>query len=58
MYLMVEALIAESVLPIAATGSFGRYHGFRFMKMVRRKTAWLLENADRLATSLTATAAG
>ncbi|MCP4245877.1 MAG: phosphotransferase [bacterium] len=57
-YLMIEALIAESVLPIAATGSFGRHHGFRFMKMVRRKTAWLLDNADRLSTSLPVVAPG
>jgi homoserine kinase type II len=54
-HLMVEALIAESVLPIAATGSFGRYQGFRFMKMVRRKVAWMQENADRLATTLVET---
>ena len=54
-YLMVEALIAESVLPIAATGSFGRYQGFRFMKMVRRKVAWMLKNAERLDTSLVGT---
>ena len=51
-YLMNEALIAESVLPIAATGSFGRHQGFRFMKMVRRKVAWMTENAERLASLL------
>lgn len=51
-HLMVEALIAESVLPIAATGSFGHLQGFGFMKMVHRKVAWLWENAERLATAL------
>ena len=40
-YLMIEALIAESVLPIAATGSFGPFDGFGFMQMVRRKVAWI-----------------
>lgn len=50
--LMAEALISESVLPIAATGSFGHYQGFRFMKMVRRKVAWLEANAERLSSSL------
>ncbi len=53
-HLMIEALIAESVLPIAATGSFGRYHGFRFMKMVCRKSAWLARNAERLAENVVA----
>ncbi len=50
--LMMEALISESVLPIAATGSFGRHQGFRFMKMVHRKVTWLEANADRLSESL------
>ena len=51
-HLMSEALIAESVLPIAATGSFGRHQGFRFMKMVHRKVTWFTENADRVASLL------
>jgi len=51
-YLMVEVLVGESVLPIAVTGSFGRYQGFRFLKMVGRKVAWLLANAERLGRSL------
>ena len=55
-HLMIEALVAESVLPIAATGSFGHYQGFGFMKMVRRKVTWLWDNAERLTTSLVPTA--
>jgi homoserine kinase type II len=51
-HLMVEALIAESVFPIAATGSFGHYQGFRFMKMVRRKVNWLRDNAERVSSLL------
>jgi len=47
-HLMIEALIAESVLPIAATGSFGPFDGFGFMQMVRRKVTWIQRNADAL----------
>src|SRR5947209_8016085 len=36
-WLMVEALIAEAVFPIAATGNFGRMDGLPFLKMVQRK---------------------
>lgn len=46
--LMIEALIAEAVLPIAATGSFGRMEGFRFLQMVNRKVRWLHQNGPRL----------
>jgi len=51
-YLMTEALIAESILPIAATGRFGQYQGYRFLKMVRRKVSWLLANAEQFTGSL------
>jgi Ser/Thr protein kinase RdoA (MazF antagonist) len=51
-YLMIEAIIAESVVPIAMTGSFGRWQGFRFMQMVRRKVLWLQSSAERLTTVL------
>ncbi len=47
-YLMIEALIAEAVLPIAATGTFGRYGGYGFMQMVRRKVRWIQAHADQL----------
>lgn len=50
--LMIEALIAESVLPIAATGSFGPFDGFGFMQMVRRKVAWIQHHvADLVGAS-------
>jgi Ser/Thr protein kinase RdoA (MazF antagonist) len=48
-HLMIEALIAECVVPIARTGSFGHWHGFRFMQMVERKVAWLKKHATRIA---------
>ncbi|MDP6154134.1 MAG: phosphotransferase [Phycisphaeraceae bacterium] len=51
-WLMIEALIAESVVPIAATGSFARMEGIGFLCMVERKVRWLQDNADRLAAML------
>lgn len=47
-WLMIEALIAESVIPIAATGSFARMEGVGFMLMVQRKVKWLQKHADAL----------
>src|SRR4051794_6140826 len=47
-WLMVEALIAEAVFPIAATGTFGRMDGLPFLQMVQRKIYWMQRNADRL----------
>ena len=55
--LMIEALIAECVVPIAATGFFGRLQGFGFMRIVRRKVGWLEANADRLTDHLISTTA-
>ncbi len=47
-YLMAEALIAEAVYPIAATGTFGRLEGMAFLKMVARKVDWILDHAPQL----------
>jgi homoserine kinase type II len=47
-WLMVEALIAEAVFPIAATGTFGRMEGMAFLQMVQRKVVWLQRSAQRL----------
>ncbi len=47
-WLMVEALIAEAVFPIAATGTFGRMEGQAFLKMVQKKIGWIQQNAERL----------
>lgn len=46
--LMIEALIAEAVFPIAATGVFGKMEGSAFLSMVHRKTKWIQRNADHL----------
>lgn len=51
-WLMIEAIIAESVIPIAATGSFARIEGTGFLLMVERKVRWLQRNAERLANVL------
>jgi homoserine kinase type II len=47
-YLMCEAMIAEAVLPIAATGSFGRIQGFPFLTMIDRKVKWILSHQQEL----------
>jgi homoserine kinase type II len=47
-WLMIEALVAEAVFPIAATGHFGRVEGTPFLHMVRRKVRWMQQSADRL----------
>jgi hypothetical protein len=45
---MIEALIAEAVFPIAATGTFVRIDGLAFLQMVQRKVHWLERNAPKL----------
>jgi homoserine kinase type II len=47
-HLMIEALIAEAVFPIAATGQFGRMDGMAFLQMVTRKVKWLQNNSQML----------
>lgn len=47
-WLMIEALIAEAVFPIAATGTFARMDGAQFLNMVVRKVSWLQQNAPHL----------
>ncbi|MFB3893534.1 MAG: phosphotransferase [Phycisphaerae bacterium] len=51
-YLMCEAMIAEAVLPIAATGSFGRFQGFSFLQMIDRKVKWILGHMRELTDVL------
>jgi hypothetical protein len=51
-WLMIEALIAEAVLPIATTGTFGKMEGVPFLNMVRRKLKWMQGNRQRLADLL------
>jgi Ser/Thr protein kinase RdoA (MazF antagonist) len=50
--LMVETMIAEAVLPVAATGFFGNFTGLDFLKMIRRKADWLSKNRIRLTQAI------
>jgi len=50
--LMVETMIAEAILPIAATGFFGNLSGLDFLKMIRRKTEWLNKNRKKLTEAM------
>ena len=47
-FLMVEALIVESVIPIIKSGSFGRVRGSSFIRMVERKLRWLEPRTQRV----------
>jgi homoserine kinase type II len=46
--LMIEIMVAESVLPIAATGFFGNFSGLDFLNMIYRKCEWINSNRDLL----------
>jgi homoserine kinase type II len=50
--LMIETMIAEAVLPVAATGFFGHLSGLDFLKMIRRKADWLEKNRDKLTKAI------
>ena len=47
-FLMIEALIVESVIPIIKSGSFGRVRGSSFIRMVERKLRWLEPRTQRV----------
>lgn len=51
-HLMTQALIAESVIPIANTGQFARMDGAAFLEMVERKVVWLQDHTDELIASV------
>ena len=55
-YLMIESLIAECVVPVAATGSLGQIPGFGVLQMVRRKVHWMMRNFKRLKQWIAETA--
>ncbi|MFH1613677.1 MAG: phosphotransferase [Planctomycetota bacterium] len=50
--LMIETMIAEAVLPVAATGSFGNLSGVEFLEMIYRKCRWITENREMLAEAI------
>jgi Ser/Thr protein kinase RdoA (MazF antagonist) len=51
--LMIETMIAEAVMPVAATGSFGHMSGLDFLRMIQRKCAWILANSRALVEAMT-----
>jgi homoserine kinase type II len=51
-WLMLEALICESVIPIAATGSFARLDGLGFLLMIERKARWLQGHVQELTAAI------
>jgi homoserine kinase type II len=54
--LMCEAMIAEAVIPIAATGGFGRFPGGPFLRMIRKKVEWILTHLKQLKEALSESA--
>ena len=51
--LMIETIIAEAVLPVAATGFFGNLSGTDFLKMILRKAEWIDKNRRKLTQATT-----
>ncbi len=48
-WLMIEALVLESVVPIAATGAFGGISGTSFLHMIEAKVHWIMPRVGELA---------
>ncbi|MGA1980039.1 MAG: phosphotransferase [Sedimentisphaerales bacterium] len=51
--LMIETMIAEAILPVAATGFFVNLSGLDFLRMIQRKAEWLNNNRDTLTQAIT-----
>lgn len=51
-WLMVEALLLESIKPVLAHGRFGNIAGYPFLETMLRKATWLRSHAERLARLL------
>jgi hypothetical protein len=45
-------MIAEAILPIAATGSFCSLSGLDFLKMIQRKAVWINDNRKELTAAM------
>ena len=50
--LMIETMIAEAILPVAATGFFGNLSGLDFLKMIRHKCEWIDHSRKSLAEAI------
>ncbi len=51
-WLMSEALVLDSVIPIAATGTFGQLSGSGFLRMVEAKVQWIKPRAEELISCM------
>jgi homoserine kinase type II len=49
-WLMIEAMIAESAIPVANQGSFAELRGSAFMDLVRRKCHWVRQHRKSIAS--------
>jgi len=47
-WLMIQALIAESVIPVAMTGKFAEMDGVAFLQMALRKVQWIQTHHEEL----------
>ena len=47
-WLMIEALIHEALLPVAATGRFADIDGLAFLDLIERRTRWLRPRAAKV----------
>jgi len=50
--LMIEAFVAEAVIPIANAGKFATIDGFAFIKMMEHKIRWLQKHQEKFACAL------
>jgi hypothetical protein len=51
-WLMIEAMVVESLAPIAARGLFGSIPGDRFLQLIERKINWLRPRVDTFASEM------
>lgn len=51
-WLMIEACIAEGIVPIAQTGAFADLRGSEMLAYILRRAEWLHASADRLLEAL------
>lgn len=51
-WLMIEAAIAESIVPVAETGRFATVPGFPFLSMVLEKVRWISSRSKAISTEI------
>lgn len=54
--LMIETMISEAILPVAATGYFAHFSGTDFLEMIIRKSNWIKQNKTALTNEIIKTA--